>query len=924
MLPEVSANWPVLSQLLDEVLALPSADREGWLRALPVEHWPLRETLRRLLEVQAGIETRPFLETLPRLTATSTPASGLVAGDEVGRYRLLEELGTGGMGCVWLAERADGQLKRKIALKLPRMVWADDLATRMARERDILGALEHPNIARLYDAGVDDKGRPYLALEYVEGQRIDAYCDARCLTIRQRIELFLQVLAAVQYAHVNLVVHRDIKPANVLINQQGAAKLLDFGIARLEVDARMLKELGDVAQTSTRAMTPRYASPEQVRGERLSLVSDVYSLGVLLYELLTGRSPYHLRNDSRAALEIAVTEGDIRPPSRAELTPQAAQVRLATVVKLSSALRGDLDAIVMKSLSLDAGTRYLTVQAFGDDLTRWLRGEVILAKRAPAYEVVRKFVLRNRWPVAIASVSFVAVVATAIIAVWQAREARQESRRATATRDFLIALFDDANPELRGGKDVTARELLLEGEKRLPAALASEPELQAEVLLSIANVWARFGDVERALSATQSRRNQLLTLNSEPEVVQSLIDEASLHMSRSNYERAQELINEAKSRSNGLSLPEKTLSDLQWSLGWLEMMRGDVVAAENSFSKAKKFAASRQDETRISRALYGQLQVAVFRKNSSSASRLFDEYENFLSRASLPRPEKMRRQFELVTALYAMGGYRKGWKLMQEVLRESSQIYGEFSVSQETIQLYWINWAIRLNEIDAAKKWILQRESSLGARVGDSKRQLDWIIAKARVHVLSGDFDFARRILDTEVFLERTNSSLEKLSVILAGAELQMLSGNHKSAIRFLDDSLAANSELSQIPQVKYYNEFYRGVSHLHLGDHQSAGVALRAASGLAEEIFGRDHPRFATVGLHLTLFEMLSVDDRSDFVKVEKIARQTKSVLDEAYPSDHPYPEYATQIVKCAESTSNRQNSCLNALLIRDFPFNL
>ena len=210
--------------------------------------------------------------------------------------------------------------------------------------------------------------------------------------------MFLQVLAAVQYAHVNLVVHRDIKPANVLINQQGAAKLLDFGIARLEVDARMLEELGDVAQTSTRAMTPRYASPEQVRGERLSLVSDVYSLGVLLYELLTGRSPYHLRNDSRAALEIAVTEGDIRPPSRAELTPQAAQVRLATVGKLSSALRGDLDAIVMKSLSLDAGTRYLTVQAFGDDLTRWLRGEVILAKRAPAYEVVRKFVLRNRWP----------------------------------------------------------------------------------------------------------------------------------------------------------------------------------------------------------------------------------------------------------------------------------------------------------------------------------------------------------------------------------------------------------------------------------------------------------------------------------------------------------------------------------------------
>lgn len=168
MLPEVSANWPVLSKLLDEVLALPSAERERWLGTLPAEHWPLRETLRRLLEVQAGIATRPFLDTLPKLTATSTLFSGLSAGDEVGRYRLLEEIGTGGMGCVWLAERAD------------------DLATRMARERDILGALEHPNIARLYDAGVDERGQPYLALEYVEGQRIDAYCDARTLTLRQR------------------------------------------------------------------------------------------------------------------------------------------------------------------------------------------------------------------------------------------------------------------------------------------------------------------------------------------------------------------------------------------------------------------------------------------------------------------------------------------------------------------------------------------------------------------------------------------------------------------------------------------------------------------------------------------------------------------------------------------------------------------
>lgn len=892
MLPEVSANWPVLSQLLDEVLALPPADREGWLRALPVEHWPLRETLRRLLEVQAGIETRPFLETLPKLTATSTPVSGLVAGDEVGRYRLLEELGTGGMGCVWLAERADGQLKRKIALKLPRMVWADDLATRMARERDILGALEHPNIARLYDAGVDDKGRPYLALEYVEGQRIDAYCDARCLTIRQRVELFLQVLAAVQYAHVNLVVHRDIKPANVLINQQGAAKLLDFGIARLEVDARMLEELGDAAQTSTRAMTPRYASPEQVRGERLSLVSDVYSLGVLLYELLTGRSPYHLRNDSRAALEIAVTEGDIRPPSRAELTSQAAKTRLTTVGKLSSALRGDLEAILMKSLSLQASTRYLTVQAFGDDLTRWLRGEVILAKRARAYEVIRKFVLRNRWPVAIASVSFVAVVATAIIAVWQAREARQESRRATATRDFLIALFDDANPELRGGKDVTARELLLEGEKRLPAALASEPDLQAEVLLSIANVWARFGDIEKTISATEKRSEIFKALGNRRLHFEALLDEAHFASQIGDVKKLNFLLNEIdKLHAKSLSkyVDEKSLSELNWLRGWSALTLGRFADASDMFSEAAKLAEQADDlELRV-RAKYGQFQTAIRLGRHDSALRTYRSSVIVLANSSLPTAERLHRGFELVSGLYALGEFVEGWPDMDRLMKVSTTLYGVDNPSQEMLQKYWANWAIQLEKFDEVIGWLdTNRATDDGCRGRIAPEKEKWCLIYSRAKAASGEYKKAAGALSWLKANSTALSADELLAIDVTEVEAMIKEKRYGDALKRIENLKPDETAIRAPSVAKFYESWFRGAIFFAKRDFRAARDQLLKAEVVASSEFGEEHPRARQVKTWRMISEIQDQPNGEEYRRLMKLIDRNVSSLRLQLGADH------------------------------------
>ena len=290
-LSDLAADWPNLVQRLDEALALPESERAAWLDRLD-DTDPLKDTLRGLLRGPAGAEGGHFLNTLPKLPGLPGNSAGSAAsGDTVGPWRLLRELGEGGMGSVWLARRVDGQLKRLVALKLPRLSWARGLAARMARERDILATLEHPHIARLYDAGVDDAGRPWLALEHVHGQPIDAHCRARTLPLRARVQLLLQVCDAVAYAHGRLVIHRDLKPANIFVTEDGQVRLLDFGIARLSTPEGATGEALP-ADTTQLAFTPGYASPEQLQGLPLGTATDIYSLGAVAHEMLCGERPF--------------------------------------------------------------------------------------------------------------------------------------------------------------------------------------------------------------------------------------------------------------------------------------------------------------------------------------------------------------------------------------------------------------------------------------------------------------------------------------------------------------------------------------------------------------------------------------------------------------------------------------------------------
>ncbi|HET8877187.1 MAG TPA: serine/threonine-protein kinase [Casimicrobiaceae bacterium] len=482
------AQWRALSVLLDEALELEPTGRRAWLDALSGEARGFQPMLADLLvRTEAGAEM--FLDTLPRIAAPDrTPA--FFAGGRVGPYRLLRRLGRGGMGEVWLSERADGVLKRPVALKLPLLATNPDiLAERFAREREILASLAHAHIARLYDAGFDIEGQPYLALEYIDGIPLTHYADVHRLGVLARLRLFDQVLDAVAHAHASLVLHRDLKPSNILVTPAGDVKLLDFGIAKLLQSGAA--EDSALTRISGQALTPDYASPEQITGGPLTTAADVYGLGVVLYELLTGKRPYRLKRGSPAELEEAIAFVDPAAPSRARIVDAAAAQRATTVHRLRRTLSGDLDTIVLKALRKRPDERYAGARALAEDLERYRDGAPVLARPTSVSYRTAKWMKRHRAGVALGSVVAATLLGATGIALHQARVASIEAQRAEASNDFLMGLFQHAarnNPGGAAAADTTLRQLLAIGSRKVLDDSRASPELQLDVSALLARL----------------------------------------------------------------------------------------------------------------------------------------------------------------------------------------------------------------------------------------------------------------------------------------------------------------------------------------------------------------------------------------------------------------------------------------------------
>jgi hypothetical protein len=484
-------QWEAVSPLLDELLELDSGQQAERLETLRSSDPQLADMLARLLAHQTEVDRKGFLNGTVGVRGLERDDSDELAGHVIGNYTLERPLGQGGMGSVWLARRNDGRYEGKAALKLLNLALVSrGGAQRFQREGSILARLTHPNIARLIDAGVAN-GQPYLVLEYVEGESIDRWCDEHALGVDARIRLFVDVLAAVAHAHNNLTLHRDLKPSNILVDRDGGVKLLDFGIAKLIEDRERPAAATELTQLAGRAFTPEYAAPEQVQGGDVTTATDVYSLGVLLYVLLTGQHPTATANTAPVDQMRSVLETEPARLSDVALrtSADAAGARATTPPRLGRDLRGDLDNIVAKALKKAPAERYQSAAAFADDLRRYLNDQPVQARPDTVVYRVGRFVRRYRLAVAAASATLLALTTGVIGTTWQAIEARLPR----ANHEFVM----------RSGESMQMRAQLDRARELLRRRFADDPVAHSVLLFPLAGRYAELHEAKREAEVMQ-------------------------------------------------------------------------------------------------------------------------------------------------------------------------------------------------------------------------------------------------------------------------------------------------------------------------------------------------------------------------------------------------------------------------------------
>lgn len=597
-------NGPnTVEELVKQARALSPLERVSFIRRMcQADEWLMSQALEAL--ENADKQTRSW-ETVADDVDLENASDTSLAGQRLGPYRFVSKLGSGGMGDVWLAERADDEYQQRVAIKLVRAgVFSAQIHTRLRMERQILASLQHPNIARLLDGGRASDGTPYLVLEYIDGEPIDVYCDRRRLRLDARIRLLQQVCNTVHYAHQNLVVHRDLKPTNILITRDGVPKLLDFGIAKL-LDPRQTPGTVAVTHFGYRVMTPMHASPEQIRGEPITTASDIYVLGLLLYELLAGRRPFDFSGRSLVEMEQAIREREPQTPSALlahtarsapELIADIAVCRSTTPVRLEKDLRGDLDNIVMMAMRKDPARRYGSAEQLAADLERHLQGMPVIATSDTWAYRAGKFVRRHALAVLAAAAAILMLAVFSTITLLQSQHIARERDVATAERTraeqistFLIDLFELSDPSKSRGDQITARELLDVGARRVNIGLADQPETRATLLQTIGQVYKSLGLYTESTALLENALQSKIAVHGpvHMEVASAMVALGDALLEHGTFERAQTLLDEALAMQRELAGDRAIeIAATLLSRARLAQGRGELSQAEALFGQS--------------------------------------------------------------------------------------------------------------------------------------------------------------------------------------------------------------------------------------------------------------------------------------------------------------------------------------------------
>ncbi len=662
-----AARWEQIQNLFDLVLGTPPESRETVLKSACEGDEDLFSEVMSLLE--ADSEGNSLFE---GIATDHVDVSDIISreGELIGPFQLVRKLGAGGMGVVYLGQRIDGQFEQEAAIKLiKRGMRSEQLLRRFENERQIQARLDHPNIAKLLDGGLTADGQPYFTMEYVEGLPIDEYCQQNQLGVEERIQLFRSVCEAIQYAHQHLVVHRDLKPSNILVTETGRVKVLDFGIAKVIGENESIPA---ITQTSAHVMTPEYASPEQVKRMLIGTSTDVYSLGIILYELLAGKRPYELAGLSFGEMERVICEQ--MPPRPSQHAEQFARQ-----------LSGDLDTICLKSLRKEPERRYSSVEKLSEDLDRYLAGMPVLARPDTFLYRSQKFVKRNTWPViTAASLIFLTVLLVTFYTIRLATErdrAQVEAQKSEQIAAFLTDLFEVSAPEQGRGDSIPVRELLDEGALKIERNLAEQPEIQASMMDIMGVIYRKLANYEQAASLLEKSVTSQQALGQNPVgLAKSLYNLGEVRHYQNQYSVADSLYQEA------LVIQKKSLGpvhiDIAKTLDLMARVKRDVGAFEaadslNQLALGMKRALFQEPHVEIAISLHSIALLHKIRQEWIPAKEVFELAYAMRSELDGPdHPKVINIRNNMASVLFNLKEYDKSEALYRENVAASGRTYG--------------------------------------------------------------------------------------------------------------------------------------------------------------------------------------------------------------------------------------------------------
>lgn len=846
--------WSRISELVARALKLPAGERAAFI-AREVDDDPMREEVASL--VNAAASEGDWLARLsdriwrPRLASASSEPP--MVGRRIGPWRLLELIGRGGMGTVYLAERADGAFEQQVALKLLGSPLLDSEGKRrFTAERQILARLEHPAIARLLDGGITDGGVPWFAMEYVEGVAITDYCDGNGLSLDERLALFEEVCRAVEYAHHRLIIHRDLKPSNILITANGEPRLLDFGLAKL-----LQKDPGGgtpFTHPEGRWMTLAYASPEQVKRASPTAASDTYQLGFILYEILTGSRPYTLKGLSSSEAKHVICEVD--PP-----LPSAA-VAAGHVSLMRKRLRGDLDAIIMKALHKDSDYGYASAETMANDLERYRKRLPIRARPGTPTYRAQKFVQRHRWPVLAGVLVLLSLLGGLAGTVWQAKRAVNNERRATenehraveqqekaeAISEFLLSVFSVADPEEARGDRVTARELLDRGARRARTELANQPAVQAAMLHTLGRAYRSLGLADRAdaLLSQALRLRRGREGGNGRELAETLHELGHARLALGEPESAETLLREALKHYR--ELPDETPASLAATLFHLAAAlsaRNEFAGAEEALNEAWALQRNLGDQAAVAETLYALGEVAHIR------GRFEEGWQHLQQAVAIYRGIGRTHSPEYARALLSMAAVHLGPR-------------------GDTQALDWTKEALVLRRQIYGSDHPLVSEALLSVARAAMGAEQPAVAERHYRHVL-------------RIEQQRVSGSGRQAAALTGLGRLLVQQDHTVEGFRRLEQAVAISADRPRsIAHILALGGM--GDALLLAGRLEEAEQSYRQLLGLGRQIFGRDHPNAIRAEVALARVDLA----REDFAAAEPTLRRALSVYRKLFKPDH------------------------------------